>query len=124
MPQRSMALDLGSIPFGGLCSNPTAVQFGCFNAGAECNKSCLNPKLADSMTVMPQSGHMREIGTSHNSKLVDLNLRFGLKTVALLSMNTNTHREKLAYIYSAGLPLCYIRAVCLLCFGTQQNCQC
>ena len=70
--------------------------------------------MADTMTVMPQSGHMQEIGTSHNSKLVDLNLRFGLKTVALLSMNTNTQREKLAYIYSAGLQLCYIRAVCLL----------
>ena len=70
--------------------------------------------MADTMTVMPQSGHMREIATSHNSKLVDLNLRFVLKTVALLSMNTKTQREKLAYIYSAGLQLCYIRAVCFL----------
>ena len=70
--------------------------------------------MADTMTVMPQSGHMGEIATSHNSKLVDLNLRFVLKTVALLSMNTKTQREKFAYIYSAGLQLCSIRAVCFL----------
>ena len=77
--------------------------------------------MADTMTVMPQSGHMGEIGTSHNSKLVDLNLRFGLKTVALLSMNTNTQREKLAYIYSAGLQLCY-NSSCLFALVSRLVC--